>query len=176
LSRSNFSERDRKFVFDRDQGTCQRCHDTIYFENRSRDQVGAWEMGHRRAHANGGTSHLRNIVALCWRCNMEQGTKNFADTNRDMEYNNSGDKVRSFLNDQLLGDGIPSFDLHRAKRSMSTDAELEDYRVRIQNNSRDWAEKQLEKLIPLAKRYQSTNDSAYEKYYKMVNMIHQKYG
>jgi|APSaa5957512535_1039671.scaffolds.fasta_scaffold20452_2 hypothetical protein len=176
LSRPNFSERDREYVYNRDQGTCQRCGKRIIFGNRRRDQVGAWEMGHKRAHTSGGTSHLRNIVALCWKCNLQQGTKSFAETNRDMEYDNTGDKVKSFLNDQLLGDGVPSFNLNSARRSRSVDAELEDFRNRLQNNSRDWAQKQYDRLVPLARRYQTTNDSSYEKYYKMVNMILQKYG
>ena len=84
LSRPNFSERDREYVYNRDQGTCQRCGKRIIFGNRRRDQVGAWEMGHKRAHTSGGTSHLRNIVALCWKCNLQQGTKSFAETNRGM--------------------------------------------------------------------------------------------
>ena len=177
MSRPNFSERDREYVFNRDQGTCQRCGNTLYFKNRRRDQKGAWEMGHKRAHTSGGSSNLdRNIVALCWPCNLQQGTKSFAQTNRDMEYDNTGDKVRSILNDKLLGDGIPSFNLNGAKRSMSVNAELEEFRNRLQNNSRDWAQKQYDRLVPLARRYQTTNDSSYEKYYKMVNMILQKYG
>jgi hypothetical protein len=175
LSRPNFSERDREFVFERAGRTCQRCHNTIYFKNRRRDQVGAWEMGHRRAHTRGGSSRLQNIVALCWPCNLEQGTKSFAATNRDMEYDDTGNKVRSFLNDKLLGDGVPSFDLHRAKRSMSVDAELEGFRIRLRNNSRDWANKKYAEILPLARRYQTTNDPAYKIYHIMANMIIQKY-
>ena len=116
------------------------------------------------------------LVALCWKCNLRQGTKSFAATDRDMEYNDTGNKVRSFLNDKLLGDGVPSFDLHRAKRSMSLVAELEEFRIKVQNNSRDWADKKVAYLRPLANRYASTNDPNYRKFDIMIKMIIQKYG
>ena len=101
MRRPNFSEEDREFIFRRDGGCCKLCRKQLIFGNRKRNQKGAWEMGHRRAHADGGTSHLRNIVALCWKCNLEMGTKNYASSERDMEYNRSTDKVKSFLNDQF---------------------------------------------------------------------------
>ena len=184
MSRSNFSEKDRKFIFQRDGEHCRRCHKKLEFKNRRRNEKGAWEMGHRRAHADGGTSHLRNIVALCWKCNLEMGTKNYASSERDMEYNSTTDKVKSFLNDQF-SIGRHSFDLSKAKRSRSNDAELEDFHNKLEHNSPDWAKKQFEKMKPLVKRYENAVKNAvfieqaqspYEKYYVMTQMILKKYG
>ena len=184
MRRSNFSEEDREFIFRRDGGRCKRCRKQLVFGNRKRDQRGAWEMGHRRAHADGGTSHLRNIVALCWKCNLQMGTKNYASSERDMEYNSTTDKVKSFLNDQF-SIGRHSFDLSKAKRSRSNDAELEDFYNKLNRNSQDWAKKQFERMKPLVKRYENAVKNAvfieqaqspYEKYYVMTQMILKKYG
>lgn len=183
MSHPNFSEKDRDFIFRRDGSHCRRCHKKLEFKNRRRNEKGAWEMGHRRAHVDGGTPHLRNIVALCWKCNLEMGTKSYASSERDMEYNSIADKAKSFLNDQF-SIGRASFDLSRAKRSRSDDAELEDFRNKLNHNSPDWAKKQFERMKPLVKRYETeennvafvdTPKSPYEKYYKMTQMILKKY-
>jgi len=167
MSRKNFSEEERERVFRRDGGICRRCRAKIVFKNRQRDQFAAWEMGHRRSDKAGGTTHLSNIVALCWPCNLEQGTKSFADSERDMEYNNMGDKMKSRIN----GIFDNSFDLSGAKRSMSADAELEELRKQMRNNSRDWADKKYSELSPLARRFETTNDPSYKIYYKMCMIL-----
>ena len=72
-----------------------------------------------------------------------------------------------------------SFDLSKAKRSRSNDAELEDFHNKLEHNSPDWAKKQFEKMKPLVKRYETEKynigGSPYEKYYKMTQMILKKY-
>jgi len=171
MSRKNFSEEEREYVFGRDSGICRSCRNKIVFKNRQRDQFAAWEMGHKRSDKAGGTTHLRNIVALCWPCNLKQGTKSFADSERDMEYNNRGDRMKSWMNDTLGS----CFHLNDAKRSMSVDAELEEFRKQVRSNSRDWAEKKYIKLRPLARRFKTTNDHSFEKYYKMFKFLHESY-
>jgi len=171
LNRKPFSEQDREFIFRREQGQCKRCGHQLVFGNRRRDQKGAWEMGHRRSHAGGGTSHLKNIVALCWKCNLEQGTTSYAQSERGMEYDTRTDKAKSILNKHLLGDELPSFNLSGAKRSRSMDAELNEFRIKVQTNSRDWVNKTLKEIFPLAKRFENTRDPSYEKYLKMYQII-----
>ena len=131
-------------------------------------------MGHRRSVADGGTSHLRNIVALCYPCNLEQGTTSFAKSERDMEYVKTSDKVKSWLNENF-SIGSVSFDISNAKRSRSVDAELEEFRKRVKKNSREWADKKYRELRPLARRYITTKDPSYEKYQRMCWIIFNNY-
>ncbi len=175
MSRIPFTEEERAFVFKRDQEHCRRCGKRLVFGNRQRNMTGAWEMGHKRSHDDGGSHHLRNFVALCWKCNLQMGTKSFAQTERDMEYDNTKDKVKSFLNDQFSV-GSASFDMSGARRSRSIDAEIEEFRNRLRNNSPNWAKQQFEKLKPLANRYRKTGDSRFEKYNIMIKMLIDKYG
>jgi hypothetical protein len=171
MSRVNFTEEQREFVFRRDGGVCKRCRNQIYFKNRRRDQPGAWEMAHRRAHVMGGTSNpLTNIVALCWQCNLIQGTKSFAESERDMEYVRGTDKAKSFLNTHFL-EGSLSFDMNSAKRKMSTSAELEEFKIKVKKNSEKWIEIKYQELRPLARRYQTTQDPSFKKYYDMCIII-----
>jgi hypothetical protein len=59
----------------------------------------------------------------------------------------------------------------KTRTSRSTDAELEDFANRLKQNSFEWAQKQYKQILPLARRYGSTNDPKYEKYHKMAQMI-----
>lgn len=169
MVRTIYSEEDREYVFKRDEGHCKTCHHKLNFYNRHKGEVGAWQMGHRRADAKGGSPHLRNIVALCWSCNHEQGTKSFTDFDRGFEYDNNKDKAKSFLNKYVVPEG--TFDMAGARRSISVESELEDFRKKVKNNSRDWADNKYAELRPLARRFESTNDPKYEKYSKMCRIM-----
>jgi len=175
MSRIPPTEEQRAFVFKRDGEHCRRCRKRLRFGNRQRGQTGAWEMGHRQSHKDGGSDHTRNFVALCVECNIEMGTTSFAQTERDMEYDNTKDKVKSFLNDQFSV-GSASFDMSGARRSRSIDAEIEAFRNGLRNNSSNWTKQQLVKLQPLANRYRSTGDPSFKKYDVMIRMILDKYG
>lgn len=65
----------RSDVFDKTRGRCYYCDKALSFYNRDRRGRGAWEVEHLTPRAKGGTDHLNNLVAACWPCNLEKGTR-----------------------------------------------------------------------------------------------------
>jgi hypothetical protein len=69
------NEAKRLVVFEKSGGECGHCGKELSFNNRSRKGRGAWEVEHLHPRAHGGTDHLNNLVAACWPCNIEKGTR-----------------------------------------------------------------------------------------------------
>lgn len=65
----------RLAVFEKSDGECHYCEKELSFDNRDRESRGAWEVEHRVPRAKGGTDHLNNLVAACWPCNLDKGTR-----------------------------------------------------------------------------------------------------
>ena len=61
-------------VFDSNNGQCYICGKTLSFSNRQAGQRGAWHVGHKVAKSRGGSDNLRNLVPLCYNCNVGIGT------------------------------------------------------------------------------------------------------
>ena len=169
MSRRPFSEEDRKYVFNRENGHCKICHKRLVFSNRRRDLTGAWEMGHRKAYANGGTSHLRNIVALCWKHNLEQGTTSFAEEDKKFDFISMKDKAKNFLNNELLPNAT-QFDMSSAPRSKMMEAELQDFKRKIKNLSLERAKEIHNSMAPQGTRFLK-GDKSYEIYYRKCIII-----
>ncbi|MEK7389133.1 MAG: HNH endonuclease [Elusimicrobiota bacterium] len=68
-------EEKRLAVFEKNSGECGHCEKTLAFDNRLRAGRGAWEVEHLHPRARGGTDHLNNLVAACWTCNLDKGTR-----------------------------------------------------------------------------------------------------
>jgi 5-methylcytosine-specific restriction endonuclease McrA len=49
------------------EGCCLICKDAVNI-------LGAWDLGHIKAHAKGGSSSPENLTVLCRQCNLRQGT------------------------------------------------------------------------------------------------------
>lgn len=62
-------------VYEKSGGECGYCEKELSLYNRDRQGRGAWEVEHRVPRAKGGTDHLNNLVAACWPCNVDKGTK-----------------------------------------------------------------------------------------------------
>ena len=169
MSRKPFSEEDRKYIYNRDKGHCKLCGKQLIFSNRRRNEKGAWEMGHRRALAEGGSSHLRNIVALCWKCNLEQGTESFADEDGKMDYNSNWDKAKNVLNNELLPNAA-QFDMSSAHRSKTMNAELQDFKKKIRNWSLERAKETHNSMVRQGNRFLK-GDKSYEIYYRKCMIL-----
>src|SRR6266567_888201 len=58
--------RDKKILYDEiAKGKCQNCGEEIRFSEM--------QVGHKTAYSKGGRTTLKNLVALCYRCNNLQG-------------------------------------------------------------------------------------------------------
>ena len=162
VTRRAYTEEERMYVFKRDGGLCKLCRKQLVFSNRRKDERGAWEMGHRRADKKGGSNHLRNIVALCWKHNREQETTSFAEEERKYEYDSNIDKAKDFL----------GFNTSTAHRSKTMEGQLQDFKQRVKNFSLDRAKEVYKSMVPQARRFLN-GDNSYEIYYKKCMIIEQ---
>ncbi len=62
--------RDRQFLLQRAGRKCENCGKRLTYE--------AMMVGHKNAWSKGGSTTLRNSVALCYPCNKLQGTDDWA--------------------------------------------------------------------------------------------------
>ncbi len=70
-----FTQAEREMlVFESNNGQCYICGKWLSFSNRQQGQHGAWHVGHKIAKSRGGSDSLRNLVPLCYNCNMGIGT------------------------------------------------------------------------------------------------------
>jgi len=58
------------------EGCCTVCKDPLTI-------LGAWDLGHRLAHAQGGSEDSSNLEVVCRKCNLRQGTTHSDDTIRE---------------------------------------------------------------------------------------------
>ena len=63
--------RDKQILYERSHHKCENpaCGKEIEFSEM--------QVGHKKAHSKGGSTTLKNSVALCYRCNKLQGTDNW---------------------------------------------------------------------------------------------------
>ncbi len=69
-----YSEADRRTIYDRTSGKCHLCGKRLAFNNYGLfGEKGAWEVEHSNARARGGTDRLNNLYAACIACNRGKG-------------------------------------------------------------------------------------------------------
>jgi 5-methylcytosine-specific restriction endonuclease McrA len=102
--KSNWSEEQKIFIFNKTKGRCRHCNKPLVFKNRMRDQRGAWEIDHGRSINNDGSNHLKNMWALCVPCNMDKSSDNGARYDSQFERATIKGKLIDGLNNHLLGD------------------------------------------------------------------------
>ena len=150
MSRIPWTDEQERFIFERDGKCCRKCGKPLVFGNRQKGQPGAWHMGHKRAIADGGSNHLKNMIALCIPCNREQGTTSFADEERKMNYNSNVDSAKNFFN-QKFG---ASFDLRGARRSRTMESNLDEFEQKIKKMDFIKIKEYYKKYYPIAARYE----------------------
>lgn len=64
------STRDKQILLARAHHKCENCGRRLPYEDM--------QVGHKNAWSKGGSTTLRNSVALCYRCNKLQGTDSWA--------------------------------------------------------------------------------------------------
>lgn len=86
LRRRNISAKDKQFILERDNYTCQICGISKQFFNDMCPQSGDYlllEIDHIVSVANGGKGNdINNLQCLCWRCNRKKGGYK---TNKEIE-------------------------------------------------------------------------------------------
>ena len=174
MSRISYTEEDRKIVFERDGRCCNRCHRPLVFKNRKPGLRGAWNMGHSKAHALGGSDKLRYINALCWECNNKQKMTSSTVEDRKYDYDSKLDKAKNYFNNEWLPN-IAQFDLSKSRRSKTREAELHDFRQKIKPFSNEQALKLYRKYYPNAHRFLTTQESGYEIYYQKCMIIQEEF-
>ncbi len=71
-SRKNFSEKERRRIFEKTSGRCYYCGKQLVFKNRVRGLRGSWHVDHKIPVSRGGTNHVRNLVPACIDCNSDK--------------------------------------------------------------------------------------------------------
>ncbi len=68
VARRTLGTRDKQILYERAHHKCENpgCRKEIEFSEM--------QVGHKRPYSKGGSTTLKNSVALCWRCNKLQGT------------------------------------------------------------------------------------------------------
>ena len=172
MSRIPWTDEQERFIFERDNGKCQRCGKRLVFGNRHKSKTGAWHMGHRRAIAEGGSNHLRNIIAECIICNLKQGTTSFAEEERKMSYDSKWDGAKNFLN-QELG---TNFDLKGVRRSESLDYILSEFERKARKLSFEQAEKLHDSIVNRGNKWHFDGIPQYKIYYEKAKILEKIFG
>lgn len=77
-----------KIIFDRTDGHCHFCGDTIFFKKYGlknvSDTAGVWEADHIKQKGKGGTKSAANCLPACYRCNR-------------LRWHRKGDDIRELL-------------------------------------------------------------------------------
>ncbi len=83
--------RDKQILYDEiAKGKCQNCGAEIRFSDM--------QVGHKTAYSKGGSTTLKNSVALCYRCNKLQGTDSWDVFQRRQGKTIASDKLTDVLN------------------------------------------------------------------------------
>jgi hypothetical protein len=90
--------RDKQILYERSHHKCENpaCGKELEFSEM--------QVGHKKAHSRGGSTTLKNSVALCWRCNKLQGTDNWEVFLRKQGVSLPGDGVRQLLSKLSLSE------------------------------------------------------------------------
>ncbi len=93
----------QRVIFDRSNGVCPLCGDSIYFSSRQKGDRGAWNIGHKVPLTKGGTNSVKNLHAICWDCNNKQGTMTNSEMKKRMKPDGWTNKLKAeFENDSVL--------------------------------------------------------------------------
>ena len=83
--------RDKQILYDEiAKGKCQNCGSELKFSEM--------QVGHKTAFSKGGSTTLRNSVALCYRCNKLQGTDSWEAFQRKQGKTTTSDRLKDVLN------------------------------------------------------------------------------
>lgn len=83
--------RNKQILYDEiAKGKCQNCGTEIKFSEM--------QVGHRTAYSKGGSTTLKNSVALCYRCNKLQGTDSSEAFQRKQGKTEVTDRLKDMLN------------------------------------------------------------------------------
>jgi|SaaInlStandDraft_2_1057019.scaffolds.fasta_scaffold09207_7 hypothetical protein len=102
--KSNWSEEEKIYIFNKTKGRCRHCNQPLVFDNRVAGQRGAWHIDHGRSLNGGGSNHLRNMWALCAKHNLDKSTSNGTSYDSQFERATFKGKLIDGLNNHLIGD------------------------------------------------------------------------
>ncbi len=96
-ARRTLGIRDKQILYDEiAKGKCQNCGSEIKFSDL--------QVGHKTAYSRGGSTTLRNSVALCYRCNKLQGTDSWEAFQKKQGKTTGADRLKDMLNRLSLGE------------------------------------------------------------------------
>ena len=88
-TRRTLGIRDKQILYKRAGHKCENCEREIEFSDM--------QVGHKTAYSKGGSTSLRNSVALCYGCNKLQGTDSWETFQRKQGKTLSIDKLKDML-------------------------------------------------------------------------------
>ena len=88
--RRTLGTRDRQILYEKAQRKCENCGQDLSFTEM--------QVGHKKAYSKGGSTTLRNSVALCYRCNKLQGTDSWEAFQRKQGRIIATDRLKDVLN------------------------------------------------------------------------------
>ena len=89
-SKRSLTIREKKILYTRANGKCELCGELISFLEM--------QVGHKIAASRGGSATLRNMVALCFKCNNLQGTDSWKRIREKLGKETPEMKMKEFLN------------------------------------------------------------------------------
>jgi len=114
--KSNWTEEERNYIFNKTKGRCRHCNKPIVFKNRMKGQRGAWHVDHGRSLQNSGSNHLKNLWALCVDCNLDKSTSGGTQYDSQFERATWKGKLIDGVNDYVIGDLDWTDGIHNKER------------------------------------------------------------
>ncbi len=102
--KSNWTEAERLYIFNKTDGLCRSCKQPLTFKNRMSGLRGAWHVDHGKSLNDNGSNHLRNMWALCAKHNLDKSTSNGTAYNSQFKNATLKGKLIDGLNDYVIGD------------------------------------------------------------------------
>ena len=69
-----YSREKLELIYQKTDGYCWYCDAKLAFTNHGFECLrGAWEVDHSVPRSRGGTSHMNNLIPVCYYCNREKG-------------------------------------------------------------------------------------------------------
>ena len=102
--KSNWTEAERLYIFNKTDGLCRSCKQPLVFKNRMSGLSGSWHVDHGKSLNDNGSNHLRNMWALCAKHNLDKSTSNGTAYNSQFKNATLKGKLIDGLNDYVIGD------------------------------------------------------------------------
>jgi 5-methylcytosine-specific restriction endonuclease McrA len=83
--KSNWSEEEVLFIYNRTGGLCRHCKQPLVLKNRTHGKRGAWHIDHGKSIHDKGSNDLHNMWALCAKHNLDKSTENGAAYNKQFK-------------------------------------------------------------------------------------------